>query len=259
MLAAICRALGISLADLLGEARDDMRRVEPRLPATPRAALTHLERVDATRREIGNATLLAGPRTSGFVLHQGAGFSEPTLDVDALASDRDRVALLDRVVDRHRQLGRVEGVRDLPGAELVRHGAEGLPVVVVAVRGDRGAQLRTVRRADHLREAVRLVRRVDQQRLAGRGAHEQVGVVVHRSDRDLGDRQCAEVAAGSGPARIGMSAVVVEDVHDRGAYGPRHVVASRRHRSARGEGASSGCVVGTSGGRERGVRTCVRS
>ncbi|MEU4527405.1 helix-turn-helix transcriptional regulator [Micromonospora ureilytica] len=86
VLAAICRALGISLADLLGEARDDMRRVEPRLPAAPRAALTHLERVDATRREIGNATLLVGPRTSGFVLHQGAGFSEPTLDVDALAS-----------------------------------------------------------------------------------------------------------------------------------------------------------------------------
>jgi len=86
VLAAICRALGISLADLLGEARDDMRRVEPRLPAAPRAALTHLERVDAARREIGNATLLVGPRTSGFVLHHGSGASEPTLSVGTVAS-----------------------------------------------------------------------------------------------------------------------------------------------------------------------------
>ncbi|MFI6233595.1 helix-turn-helix domain-containing protein [Micromonospora sp. NPDC050784] len=86
VLAAICRALGISLADLLGEARDDMRRVEPRLPAAPRAALTHLERVDATRREIGNATLLVGPRVSGFVLHRGPVASEPTLSVGGRAS-----------------------------------------------------------------------------------------------------------------------------------------------------------------------------
>ncbi|MFG1872731.1 helix-turn-helix domain-containing protein [Micromonospora arborensis] len=86
VLAAICRALGISLADLLGEARDDMRRVEPRLPAAPRAVLTHLERVDATRHEIGNATLLVGPRIGGFVLHHGQGASEPTLGVDAMAS-----------------------------------------------------------------------------------------------------------------------------------------------------------------------------
>ncbi|MGW3892658.1 helix-turn-helix domain-containing protein [Micromonospora chokoriensis] len=86
VLAAICRALGISLADLLGEARDDMRRVEPRIPTAPRAALTHLERVDAARREIGNVTLLVGPRTSGFVLHQGPRASEPTLSVGASAS-----------------------------------------------------------------------------------------------------------------------------------------------------------------------------
>ncbi|MEU5904195.1 helix-turn-helix transcriptional regulator [Micromonospora sp. NPDC047527] len=86
VLAAICRALGISLADLLGEARDDMRRVEPRLPAAPRAALTHLERVDAARREIGNATLLAGPRISGFALCHGPGADEPALSVGASAS-----------------------------------------------------------------------------------------------------------------------------------------------------------------------------
>ncbi|MET7707283.1 helix-turn-helix transcriptional regulator [Micromonospora sp. NPDC005413] len=86
VLAAICRALGISLADLLGEARDDMRRVEPRLPAAPRAALTHLERVDAARREIGNATLLVGPLTGGLVLHCVPKVGEPTLRLGALAS-----------------------------------------------------------------------------------------------------------------------------------------------------------------------------
>ncbi|MEV1147706.1 helix-turn-helix transcriptional regulator, partial [Micromonospora sp. NPDC049799] len=35
VLAAICRALGIRLSDLLEEARDDLRRVEPRIPAAP--------------------------------------------------------------------------------------------------------------------------------------------------------------------------------------------------------------------------------
>lgn len=39
VLAAICRALGIRLSDLLEEARDDLRRVEPRTPVGPRAAV----------------------------------------------------------------------------------------------------------------------------------------------------------------------------------------------------------------------------
>ncbi|SCG64814.1 helix-turn-helix domain-containing protein [Micromonospora coxensis] len=56
VLAAICRALGISLSDLLEEARDDLRRVERRVPAAPRAALARLDRVPAAR---GDA---AGPR-----------------------------------------------------------------------------------------------------------------------------------------------------------------------------------------------------
>lgn len=37
VLAAICRALGIHLSDLLELARDDMRRLEPRLPVRPRS------------------------------------------------------------------------------------------------------------------------------------------------------------------------------------------------------------------------------
>ncbi|SCE81864.1 Helix-turn-helix domain-containing protein [Micromonospora coriariae] len=86
VLAAICRALGISLSDLLGEARDDMRRVEPRLPAAPRAMLTRLERVEVTRRDTGNATLLVGPRTGGLVLHRGPAESTSVLRVGALAT-----------------------------------------------------------------------------------------------------------------------------------------------------------------------------
>ncbi|MEU5786336.1 helix-turn-helix transcriptional regulator [Micromonospora purpureochromogenes] len=53
VLAAICRALGINLSDLLEEARDDLRRVERRIPAAPRAALSRLDRVPAVRGETG--------------------------------------------------------------------------------------------------------------------------------------------------------------------------------------------------------------
>ncbi|MDG4817141.1 helix-turn-helix transcriptional regulator [Micromonospora sp. WMMD956] len=45
VLAAICRALGIGLSDLLEEARDDLRRVERRVPAAPRVALARLDEV----------------------------------------------------------------------------------------------------------------------------------------------------------------------------------------------------------------------
>ncbi|RZU73067.1 helix-turn-helix protein [Micromonospora kangleipakensis] len=56
VLAAICRALGINLSDLLEEARDELRRVERRVPATSGTALAHLDRVPAARRDA------AGPR-----------------------------------------------------------------------------------------------------------------------------------------------------------------------------------------------------
>ncbi|MBQ0904682.1 helix-turn-helix domain-containing protein [Micromonospora sp. U21] len=86
VLAAICRALGISLSDLLGEARDDMRRVEPRIPAAPRAVLSRLERVEVARHDAGNHALRVGPRTSGPILHRGPGATGPTLHVGAMAS-----------------------------------------------------------------------------------------------------------------------------------------------------------------------------
>lgn len=51
VLAAICRALGIHLSDLLEEARDELRRVERRVPATSGAGLARLDRVPVARRE----------------------------------------------------------------------------------------------------------------------------------------------------------------------------------------------------------------
>ncbi|MFC8847230.1 MULTISPECIES: helix-turn-helix domain-containing protein [unclassified Micromonospora] len=53
VLAAICRALGIGLSDLLEEARDDLRRVERRVPAAPRAALARLDAVPPVGGETG--------------------------------------------------------------------------------------------------------------------------------------------------------------------------------------------------------------
>ncbi|MEH0827367.1 MULTISPECIES: helix-turn-helix domain-containing protein [unclassified Micromonospora] len=76
VLAAICRALGINLSDLLEEARDDLRRVERRIPAAPRAALSRLERVPSARGEAGptvrigfqpaGATPAASPAPTSF-------------------------------------------------------------------------------------------------------------------------------------------------------------------------------------------------
>ncbi len=67
-------------------------------------------------------------------------------------------------VDRHRQLRRVQLVRDRAGAGALDHLAQRLPVVAVPVGGDDGGQRRV---ADQLEQPVGLVGRVDQQPLAG--------------------------------------------------------------------------------------------
>lgn len=97
VLAAICRALGIHLSDLLEEARDDLRRVEPRIPAAPRAGLALAgagpagvdpvgsERADAT----GAAPVVrVGLRTGGPLLHLAPPAGGPTVRVGRSASAR---------------------------------------------------------------------------------------------------------------------------------------------------------------------------
>ncbi len=59
VLAAICRALGLYLSDLLEEVRDELRRVERRLPTAPPSSY-----VPATRH-VGPAVPSAGPGTGG--------------------------------------------------------------------------------------------------------------------------------------------------------------------------------------------------
>ncbi|MFG2053819.1 helix-turn-helix domain-containing protein [Micromonospora sp. NPDC048930] len=59
VLAAICRALGIHLSDLLEEARDELRRAERRTPVTSGSGLVRLERAPAGR---GDVRLQTGSR-----------------------------------------------------------------------------------------------------------------------------------------------------------------------------------------------------
>ncbi|MDO3701413.1 helix-turn-helix domain-containing protein [Micromonospora sp. C28SCA-DRY-2] len=77
VLAAICRALGIRLSDLLEEARDDLRRVEPRIPTAPRAALARLERVPVSRHEESAPRLTVAPRAGRTRVGFGPGAGEP--------------------------------------------------------------------------------------------------------------------------------------------------------------------------------------
>ncbi|MDT0528315.1 helix-turn-helix transcriptional regulator [Micromonospora sp. DSM 115977] len=100
VLAAICRALGIHLSDLLEEARDDLRRVEPRIPAAPRAGLARLERAEVGRPDAVTPAVRVAPRAGGPLLHLAPRPGGTTLRVGRPASavggrsgPRTRVAL----------------------------------------------------------------------------------------------------------------------------------------------------------------------
>ncbi|WP_089015784.1 helix-turn-helix domain-containing protein [Micromonospora inositola] len=69
VLAAICRALEINLSDLLEEARDELRRVERRVPATSGTGLARLDRVPAARRDAAGPRLRIGFHPDGGVPH----------------------------------------------------------------------------------------------------------------------------------------------------------------------------------------------
>src|SRR5690606_7312679 len=120
---------------------------------------------------------------AGRVPHQVAGGQLVLADPDGVA-----------VVDEHVRLDRdplgvvAAGVGS--GAGGLDDGGERLPVVPVPVGGHDG---RDAVRADQLQQRLRLRGGVDQELLAGLAAAQQVGVVVHGADRDLGDHQVGQL------------------------------------------------------------------
>lgn len=104
-------------------------------------------------------------------------------------SDADHVAVVHEHVGRHgNPLGVVPagvGAGAGGGHDL----RERLPVVAVPVGGDDG---RDAVVTDHAQQRPGVVRRVDQQLLVGGPAAQQVRVVLHGADRDLGDHQVLE-------------------------------------------------------------------
>ncbi len=116
----------------------------------------------------------------------------------------DGVAVVDQHVGGHRNAVGVvpAGVRARAGGLDDR--GERLPVVAVLMRGDDG---RDAVVTDHAQQRVRVVRGVDQQLLVRGPAAQQIGVVVHRADRDLGDHQVLELVHVGGAADRHLSAV----------------------------------------------------
>lgn len=73
VLAAICRALGIGLSDLLEEARDDLRRVERRAPVGYATGAVPVDRVPTARGGTTGPRLRIGFHPGGPAAHVGAG------------------------------------------------------------------------------------------------------------------------------------------------------------------------------------------
>ena len=121
------------------------------------------------------------------------------------------------LVDGDRQCVRV-GVAGVYGcAGLVGDGRERLPVIGMAMGSQDGRDRRSLE-GHQLPKPGRLVGGVDEQAFAGRGAPQQVGVVRHRPDGELGDGQCRQPSDVHGAADRDLAGVVS---HDRNANVPR--------------------------------------
>jgi len=119
-------------------------------------------------------------------------------------AEPDRVPLVDEFVRRHRDAGRVRRVRDGDSPGRRAHLLECLPVVGVLVRGHDPLNRRV---ADHLEQPLGLSGGVDQQRLPGAVAPQQVGVVLVRPHGDFGHRHAVDLPRVRWPADTHVSGV----------------------------------------------------
>jgi hypothetical protein len=101
-------------------------------------------------------------------------------------TEGQHVTVPDQAADRDRQPVRVGRVRHYLRAGVLLYLSQRLPVIAVLVGRHDPADRRVT---DQLDQPARLVCRVDQDGLAGAGAAEQVGIVVHGAHGYLGHRQ----------------------------------------------------------------------
>ena len=145
--------------------------------------------------------------------HRTRGVPAQVDDVERQLADLDGVAVGQQPVGLHGQRVGVDLVRGGRGAGRLDDGLERLPVVEVLMAGDDQRQLRRVL-ADEVDQVVGVVGGVDEQRLAGLGTGDQVGVVVHGAHRGFDDRRARKCAAGGGAGIDVAGVVVVDDSHD---------------------------------------------
>nr|CRL67350.1 hypothetical protein CPGR_00390 [Mycolicibacterium malmesburyense] len=144
--------------------------------------------------------------------HRTGGVALQMDDVEGQLADVDCVAVGEDPIGSDRQRFGVELVRGRGRPSDLGHFFQRLPVVEVLVARDDQRQFRGVL-LDQLEKDRSIVGGVDQQCFAGSGTGDQVGVVVHRADRDFDDRCAWERAPGRGSRLDVAGVVVVDDGH----------------------------------------------
>ena len=120
-------------------------------------------------------------------------------------TEPQHVAVLEEHLGLHRDLGRVQRVREGTRPRRGHHFGQPLPVVTVPVRGDHADQ---PVRPDQVEQAAGVVGGVDEDLLPAGPAAQQVRVVVHRPDRELRDHQPGQLPHVGVAARLYLAGVV---------------------------------------------------
>ena len=151
--------------------------------------------------------------------HRARGVPAKVDHVEGEIPDDDGVAAGEEAVGPHRQRLGVELMDGRRRTGGLGDRLEGLPVVEVLVGGDDQLQLRGLL-GDQFDQQVRIVRGVDQHRLAGVRAGHDVGVVVHRAHRHLDDAHPRQGATGGGLG-LDVTGVFIGDGNGAGSHEPR--------------------------------------